>query len=73
MLPDSNPERKTTTANIPETWKRLDYFKFDRSIQKRNGNENLMKTKQFEDRSVSENKGKLISSETELFWCLFNI
>ena len=72
MLPDSNPEKKTSSANIPETWKQFDSFKFDRSIQKRNGNRNLKDTKKFEDRSVFEDESKLIRSETDLFWYLFN-
>ena len=54
MFPEMDEKN---VPDIPETWKRFDSFKFDRSIEKAEANKNNVDTKKFEDRSVGINSG----------------
>ena len=51
-------ENNQQVPDIPETWKKFDSFKFDRSIEKAEANKNNVNTKKFEDRSAIEDSGK---------------
>ena len=53
-----NQENYHQVPDIPETWKKFDSFKFDRSIEKAEANKNNVDTKKFEDRSINANSGK---------------
>ena len=44
--------------DIPDTWKNLDSFKFDRSIEKAENFQNGKEAKRFEDRSSDYPSGK---------------
>ena len=45
-------------ATIPETWKKFDSFKFDRSIQKRKDHVKGVDKVKFGNRDVDENRGE---------------
>ena len=57
MFPETN-ENSEDFPDIPETWKRFDSFKFDRSIEKAEDTEYGITAKKLENRDAQEDKGK---------------
>ena len=57
IFPDAS--NRYDVPDIPDTWRNLDSFKFDRSIEKAENYESGRVLKHFDDRSTEDRRGKL--------------